>query len=126
MTTLVADHPFVNALRDAALGRFPECDRCTEVAGALPGPCDAVAFFAGRTIVAADVEPDWVSAQAAHQIGSDAEDPSTGLVSFLTAMRQRLGNPPTYSSVVTVAHHRAAILRGELAEVDEPSRAQCQ
>lgn len=120
MPTLAVDHPFVTALRDAALGRFPDDDGRTEVAGALPGPCDAVAFFARHTIVAADIEPDWVRAQAAHQIGSDGEDPSTELVSFLTAMRQRLADPPTYASVVTVAHHRAAVLRGELVEVDEP------
>lgn len=114
--TAAVDHPFSTIVHNAARGNFPEPDRRAEVVGALPGPCDAVAFLPGHTVVAADVDEDWVFEQLSYQKDRAASDPSTGLGLFLAAMTTHLGNPPTFASVLTVAPHRAAMLRGELEE----------
>lgn len=118
MTTAV-DHPFSRILRNAALGSFPEPSRTAEAVGALPGPCDAVAFLPGHTVVAADVDEQWLYDNLSYQKDRRPEDPSTGLGLFLAALRERLGGPPMYASVLTVAPHRAALLRGTLREHDE-------
>lgn len=117
MTTAV-DHPFSRILHDAALGSFPKHARTAEAVGALPGPCDAVAFLPGHTVVAADVDDAFLHEHLAYQRDRAPEDPSTGLGLFLAALRERLGNPPMYASVLAAAPHRAAILRGKLHRND--------
>lgn len=113
MSTAV-DHPLSRRLHDAALGSFPAEDRSVEVGPALPGPCDAVLFFAGHVVVAADVDEAWVLDAFGPQLAREPNDPSTGLGIFLGALAQRLGGPPTYASVLTVAQHKAAYLPGKL------------
>ena len=116
MTTAI-DHPFSRILRDAADGTFPPVERRAEVVGALPGPCDAVAFLPGNVVVAADVDEGWLAEALAYQKDRPVDDPSTGLGVFLGALAAQLGNPPMYASVLAVAPHRAALLRGKLTEV---------
>jgi hypothetical protein len=110
------DHAFSRIMRDAAFGSYPPHDRTAEIVGALPGPCDAVAFMPGHTVVAADVDQDWLYDKLKYQQNRESNDPSTGLGLFLAAMADRLGNPPMYASVLTVAPHRAAMRRGQLTE----------
>lgn len=113
MRTAVA-HPLVRSLHDAALGAFPAEDRAVEVGPPLPGPCDAVLFFAGHVVVGADVDEDWVMEALGPHLDREPNDPSTGLGTFLGALAQRLGNPPMYASILTVAQHKAAYLPGKL------------
>lgn len=120
MTTAV-DHPFSRIVREAALGAFPPQDLKAEIVGALPGPCDAVAFLPGHCAIAADVDEAWVDENLAYQYGRRPEDPSTGLWLFLAALAKRLGNPPMYASVLASAPHRAAMLRGKLKPSREPA-----
>lgn len=106
-------HPFIRRIDEATRGEFSDGGRTVEVGPALEGPCDAVAFLPGRTVVAADVDEAWAAEQLHYQRDRRAEDPSTGLGLFVAAMRERLGNPPTYASVLTAAPHRAAMVQGK-------------
>lgn len=118
-TTTATDHPYVQRLHQATMGDYVEYTRDVEVGPALPGPCDAVAFLPGRTLVAADVDEDWVGQQLVAQRDRRPEDPSTGLGQFLAALTERLGSPPTYASVLATAPHRAAFLAGKFKKVKE-------
>lgn len=112
--TAAIDHPLARFQREAALGSFPEYTRTVESVGSLPGPCDAVAFLPGHTVVAADIDQQWLDENAAYQQTRSPEDRSTGLGMGIAALRERLGNPPTYASVVTAAPHRTKMLRARL------------
>jgi hypothetical protein len=115
MTTGI-DHPLSRSFHNAGLGLFPQRDRGAEVGPALPGPCDAVAFFAGHLVVAADVTLDWVDGNLAEQILRDFDNPAAGIGHFLAALRDQLGTPPIYVSVLTVAPYRPAVLSGTLED----------
>jgi hypothetical protein len=118
-TEAARSHLLATTLQAAARGTFPPYDGRTEVGGALPGPCDAVAFFPGHTVVAADVEPAWVEeALAGH--ADHPEDPTTGLGVFVAALTERLGNPATYAAIVGVQPSRAAMLRGRIVHSGDP------
>lgn len=112
--TTATDHPFTRVLVDAASGSFPDYDRTVEVVGSLPGPCDAVAFLPGHTVVAADVSQRWLDEQGEDHRNRPLTDRSTGLAMGLAALREELGNPHTYVSVVAAAPYRAAMLRGRV------------
>jgi hypothetical protein len=112
--TTATDHPFTRVLLDAASGSFPDYDRTVEVVGSLPGPCDAVAFLPGHTVVAADVSQRWLDEQGADHRNRSPRDRSTGLAMGLAALREELGNPDTYASLVAAAPYRAAVLRGRV------------
>ena len=119
-------HPFIRRIHEATRGEFSEGelglagDFDLEVGPALDGPCDAVAFLPGRTVVAADVDEDWAVEQLRHQRERRAEDASTGLGRFVAAMSERLGHPPTYASVLTAAPHRAAMVQGKFKATGKP------
>lgn len=104
--------PFVRRVQEATRGEFPDDGSDVEVGPALAGPCDAVAFLPGRTVVAADVDEQWVTDELARERQRGPEDASTGLGRFVAAMAARLGDPPTYASVLTAAPHRAAVIGG--------------
>lgn len=115
-------HPFVRRIQDATRGEFSDVDGdgVVEVGPPLDGPCDAVAFFPGRIVVAADVDEAWAAEQLARQGDRRPDDPSTGLGHFVAALAERLGNPPTYASVLTAAPHRAAMVQGKFKRRGEP------
>ena len=112
--TRTVDHPLIARQRDAAAGIFPEYSRTVELVGPLPGPCDAVAFLPGHTVVAADVDQAWLDENTAYQQSHSPADRSTGLGLGLASLRSRLGNPPMYASVLTAAPHRAKMLRARV------------
>lgn len=121
MTTTVT-HPLSRALHEAALGHFPPSGRTTiEVGPALTGPCDAVAFFSHRVVVAADLDADWVHDTYQRTVRETTYDVSGGHGFFLAAVTRALGMPPTLADVLSVAPYRPAILPGTLepgGEVD--------
>ena len=53
---------YAGRLRQAAREDLEDGDGVVELGPPLAGPCDAVAFLPGRTLVAADVAEDWVTA----------------------------------------------------------------
>jgi len=112
MTTAL-DHPFTKTVYDAGLGHFPPADRGAEVGPALPGPCDAVCFFAEHVVLAADVSQDWVRGQLT-DLGGDERDPATGLGRFIGALAAQLGHPPVSASLLSVAPYQAAFLHGKI------------
>lgn len=118
--SIAVEHPFVRRLHDATTGAYSSYDRDVEVGPALPGPCDAVAFLPGRSVVAADLDEGWVREQLRPQLDRRPEDPSTGLGGFIAAMTHALGDPPTSASVLTAAPHRAAFLKGKFEPGGEP------
>jgi hypothetical protein len=121
MTTAV-EHPLSRALRQAALGQFPDTgDVSFAVSPALSGPCDAVAFFTDHVVVAADVDEDWVRRAYHETADGPPVDVSGRLGTFVAALAQRLGHPPTLASLLAVAPYRPAILPGKIqpgGEVD--------
>lgn len=121
MTTALT-HPLSRALHDAALGQFPPAGETTIEVGPAPGgPCDAVAFFSDRVVVAADLDPDWVRETYHRTVGQVRHDVSGGLGFFCAAITRSLGMPPTLGSVLSVAPYRPALLPGRLevgGEVD--------
>lgn len=118
--SVALDHPLTRTLLDAAHGEFPPPDGVATSVGVLPGPCDAVAFFAQHVMVAADVGQDWVDEHLAGRIGVESTDPSGGLGGFLGALHQKLGGPPLYASLLTSAPHRPGYLHGKVEPGDEP------
>ena len=81
-------HPFVRRIQEATRGEFSVGDGegVIEVGPALDGPCDAVAFLPGRTVVTADVDEAWAAEQLARQRDRPPEDPSTGLGLFVAGV----------------------------------------
>lgn len=113
-------HPFVRRIHEATVGEYSDGGRTLEVGPALEGPCDAVAFLPGRTVIAADVDEDWAGEHLVYQRDRRPEDPSTGLGLFVAALAERLGNPPIYASVLTAAPHRAAMVQGKFKSTGQP------
>jgi hypothetical protein len=118
--SVVLDHPLARTLDEAAHGDFPAADGVVASVGALPGPCDAVAFFADHVLVAAAVEQDWVDGHLAERPAVGSTDPSGGLGLFLAALSERLGRPPMYASLLTSAPHRSGYLHGRVEPGGEP------
>lgn len=118
--TTATDHALNAALSEAARGVFPPADGRAVAVGALDGPCDMAAFFAHHVIVAADVEQHWLDDHFVDQGGLGGADPSTGLGRLVGALANRLGNPPTYASLMMAAPPRSAYLNGKIEEGGEP------
>lgn len=116
-------HLYGITMQAAARGAFPAADGRTRGGGALPGPCDAVAFFPGHTVVAADVDAGWLEAAATRRTEHDAADvtdPATAMGRFVATLVDRLGHPPTYAAIVGVPPKRAAMLRGRIVHSGDP------
>lgn len=111
---------FADRLVAAAREELEDGDDVVEVGPALPGPCDAVTFLPGRTVVAADVDEDWVTAQLRARHDGPPETRSVGLGRFVAAMVERLGHPAASVGILTAAVPRAAMLRGGFAEIGGP------
>jgi hypothetical protein len=111
--TATATHLYGRRIREAGLGDFPARDHRPEVSPALPGPCDAVAFFSDHVVVAADVTEDWVSEQDVVSRGRPVNDASTGFGLFLSALSERLGNPPMAVSSLLAAPYKPAYVHGD-------------
>jgi GNAT superfamily N-acetyltransferase len=95
----VTPHPLATLLEDAARGDFPEPDGAVEVLPAPPGRCMAVVGFTAHHVVAADVAPEWVSAQLPED---DLSAPMSA--SFLMAVGERIGRRPGSLDVVLAAN----------------------
>jgi GNAT superfamily N-acetyltransferase len=91
-------HRLAALLQDAARGRFPPADGGIEVLPAPPGRSMAAVAFTAHHVIAADVEPEWVSAQLpADELGAPMG------ARFLVALGERIGRPPGSLDVVLAA-----------------------
>jgi GNAT superfamily N-acetyltransferase len=94
----VTPHPLAALLEDAARGRFPDPDGQVELLPAA-GAAAAVVGFTAHHVVAADVAPEWVSAQLPED---DLSAPMSA--SFLMAVGERIGRRPGSLDVVLAAN----------------------
>jgi GNAT superfamily N-acetyltransferase len=91
-------HPLAALLGEAARGRFPPPDGTVDVLPAPPGRSMAVVGFTAHHVVAADVEPEWVSAQLPDD---DLSAPMSAR--FLVALGDRIGRQAGSLDVVVAA-----------------------
>jgi hypothetical protein len=100
----VTPHPLATLLEDAARGDFPEPDGAVEVLPAPPGRCMAVVGFTAHHVVAADVAPEWVSAQLPED---DLSAPMSA--SFLMAVGEgSVAGPAVWTSSSPRTEYRAS------------------
>jgi hypothetical protein len=119
-------HSFTQVLHDAAYGDFPAPTGGATALGAVPGPCDSAAIFAHHVMVAADVDQAWVDNNYTSSRGLAGEDPSGPLLQFINALSARLGNPPTYASMLMAAPPKTGYLHGKITEGGEPDSSWAQ
>lgn len=118
--TVSVQHPLSETVHSAAHGSFPPADGRAVVLGPMSGPCDMIAFFAGHVEVAADVPQEWVDENLSVTPSGNPANVTGGIFGFVQKLAERLGNPPTYSSLLTSASHRSGYLHGEVEEGGEP------
>ncbi len=89
----------LDLLIGAAAGSWPPADGRVEVIGAPEGPADAVVAFSAHSVVAADVDPEWVERELR------AEDDLTGPMrpDFLARLGARLDARPGSLDVTLAA-----------------------
>ena len=97
-----ADEPVLHLLRRAAAGDPPPPDGSITVVPMPPGPAAGVLAFTAHSVVAADVEPEWVAARLPVGDLSAPLGPS-----FLNELGTHLGRTCGSLDAVLVAHGTA-------------------
>lgn len=120
----VTDHPMAKLLHDAARRSFPPSDGTVEVFASPPGPCDAAVAFTGYSMVAADVEQEWVRRHVPEGWDRDHRHHGTLSVHFLDALARHLDVGPGGVNILLAARKppeagpRAKLQRGSQIRAD--------
>ncbi len=93
-----SEHPLTRLFADLARGTYPPADGRTVAVPAPPGATAAVLAFTAHCVVAADVDPAWVTGQC-----PDGDLGSAFSPSFLSALAERTRTQPGVHDLVLAA-----------------------